>query len=111
MGSVRAKLIDKNRYAKRYPLIRAPIRTTYMGDSDISIEVGSIYFDNAESGTLTYDAQFTDTNYQVIAIARSDGTNLADVNVFVTSKTQNSVTVGASSNFTGYVDVFAVRVS
>jgi len=111
MGSLRAKLIDRNRFAKRYPLVRAPVRTTYMGDSDMAVEVGSIYFNNVDSGTLTYEGRFPDTSYQVIAIARSDGTNLADVNVFVTDKSQTSVTVGASSNFTGYVDVFAVRIA
>ena len=110
MGSLRAKLVDRNRYAKRYPLVRAPVRTTYLGDSDLAIEVGSIYFDNAESGTLTFDARFVDTNYQVIAVARSSGIETADVNVFVTDKSSTSVTVQASSNFTGYVDVFAVRV-
>ena len=110
MGSLRAKLVDRKRYAKRYPLIRAPVRTTYIGDSDLAIEVGSIYFDNTESGILNFDARFVDTNYQVIAVARSSGTETADVNVFITDKSSTSVTVQASSNFTGYVDVFAVRV-
>jgi hypothetical protein len=110
MGSLRAKLVDRNRYAKRYPLIRAPVRTTYTGDSDMAVEVGSIYFNNAESGTLTFDASFVDTNYQVIAVARNSGSETADVNVFVSDKSQTSITVQASSNFTGYVDVFAVRI-
>lgn len=77
----------------------------------MSLEIGSIYFDNAESGTLSYETRFPDTGYQVIAIARSDGVNTADVNVFVAEKTESSVTVNASSNFTGYVDVFAVRIA
>ena len=110
MGSLRAKLIDRNRYAKRYPLIKAPARNTYIGDSDLAIEIGSIYFDNAESGTLTFDAQFLDTNYQAMALARSSGIDSANVNVFVTSKSTNSITVQASSNFTGYVDIFVVRI-
>lgn len=110
MGTLRAKIVDKNRLSKRYPLIRAPARFTYMGDSDMAIEVGSIYFDNAESGTLTFDAQFIDADYQVVAMTRSSNNETADVNVFVSNKSQNSVTIQASSNFTGYVDVFAVRV-
>lgn len=111
MGSLRTRLIDRNRFAKRYPLIRAPARFTYIGDSDLNIEIGSIYFNNTDTGTLTYDAQFLDTNYQVVAVARSAGVETADVNVYVTDKSQGSVTVGASSNFTGYVDIFAVRIS
>jgi len=110
MGSLRVRLLDKNRYSKRYPLVRAPARMTYIGESELNIEIGSIYFDNAESGTLTYDVAFPATDYQVVAVARSSGVDSADVNVFVTDKTQNSVTVQASSNFTGYVDVFAVRI-
>lgn len=109
MGTLRAKIIDRNRYSKRYPLIRAPLRPTYIGESDLAIEIGTIYFDNAESGILTFESPFEDSNYQVVAIARSSGVGTADVNVFVTDKTQNAVTIQASSNFTGYVDVFAVR--
>ena len=111
MGSLRAKLIDKNRYVKRYPLIKSPPRYSYLATSDISIEVGSIYFDNAESGSLSYEAQFPDTNYQIVAIARASGADSADVNLFISSKTQGGVTVQASANFTGYVDVFAVRIA
>lgn len=111
MGSIRAKIIDKNRYGKRYPLIRAPARTTYVGDADLAMEVGSIYFDNTDTGTLNYDAPFTDSNYQIVAIARQSGTESANVNIFVTDRNVNFVTVQASSNFTGYVDVLAVRIA
>lgn len=112
MGSLRATLIDRNRYSKRYPLIRAPIRTTYIGDKDLAIEVGSIYFNNVDTGTLTFEAPFLDTNYQAIAVAREpDSENqTANVNVFVTSKSVTSLTVQASSNFVGYVDIFVVRI-
>lgn len=110
MGSLRAKLIDKNRYSKRYPLIRAPVRTTYIGDSDIAMEVGSIYFNNESSGTLLFDAPFMDSNFQIMATARDGGVGTANVNVFISARTITSVTVQASSNFTGYVDIFAVRI-
>lgn len=111
MGSLRVRLIDRNRYAKRYPLVRAPVRTTYVGDSDFAIEVGSIFFDNVDVGTLNFEAPFADTNFQVMAIARPYDATTADVNVYVTSKSQNAVTVESSSNFTGYVDVFVVRIA
>lgn len=111
MGSLRAKLIDKNRYAKRYPLIRAPVRTTYLGDSDMEMEIGSVYFDNTDSGTLNFDVPFDAANFQVMAIARDSGTGTANVNLYVSSKSTSSVTIQASSNFTGYVDVVAVRIA
>ena len=109
MGSLRVQLVDRNRYSKRYPVIRSPVRLTYMGDTDLAMEMGSIYFDNAESGTLNFEASFPDTNYQVSAVARDANVDSGNVNVFVSAKTVSSVTVQASSNFTGYVDVFVVR--
>lgn len=112
MGTLRGKLIDRNRYSKRYPLIRAPKRTTYIGDGNLEIEVGSIYFDNTNTGTLSYEAPFPDTNYQISVSARqTSAAEGADVNLYITSKTENSVTVVSSGPFTGYVDVFAVRIS
>lgn len=110
MGSVRSKVIDKNRYSKRYPLIRAPARSTFIADSEISIEVGSIYFDNAESGSLSFEVAFPDTNYQIIASPRDTGADTGNVNVFVSALSASSVTVQSSSNFTGYVDIFAVKI-
>jgi hypothetical protein len=111
MGTLRTTLIDKNRYAKRYPLIRAPKRLTYRTSSDLGIEVGSVYFDNASSGTLSFEMQFPDTEYQISVAARDDGSGTADVNLYITSKTTDSVTINSSAPFTGYVDVFVIRIS
>lgn len=111
MSSLRAKLIDRNRYAKRYPLVRSPARYSYVGDSDMAIEVGSVYLTDSDSGTFTFEVGFPDSNYQAFAVARDDGSGqTSNVNVFVTSKTSSYVNVQASSNFTGYIDVFVVRV-
>jgi len=111
MGSLRVRLIDRNRYSKRYPLIRAPKRVTYLGNQDLAVEVGSILFESAESGTLTFEIPFIDTSYQVIVSARDNGdSGGADVNVWVENVLSTSVTVRSSSPFTGYVDIFAMKV-
>ena len=113
MGSLRAKLIDRNRYAKRYPVVRAPKRMTYLGDEYLAIEVGSITFSEDDTGSLTYEAKFPDANYQVVAIAReSSDTDNANVNIFIDSAntTQSKVTVKASAPFTGIVDIIALRL-
>ena len=111
MGTLRAKLVDRNRLAKRYPLIRAPARFSYLGDANMAIEVGSVFFNNTDTGTLTYDVSFPDEAYQVVATTREYGNAEApNVNIFITGKTRNSVTLNASAAFTGYVDVFAVRI-
>ena len=111
MGSLRVRLIDRNRYAKRYPLIRAPKRYVYQGEEYMALEVGSIYFDDSDTGSLQFEAQFTDANY-TLAIAARDGGDSggANVNVYISSRSTSSVTVQASGNFTGWVDVFAIRV-
>lgn len=113
MGSLRARLIDRNRYSKRYPLIRAPKRLSYLGDSNMSIEVGSITFTNAESGTLSFEIPFIDTSYQIIISARDSGdAGGADVNIWVDNATTTAslVTVKSSAAWTGVVDVFAVKI-
>jgi len=113
MGSLRAKLIDRNRYSKRYPLIRAPKRISYLGDQNMSIEVGSITFTNAESGTLTFELPFTDTSFQILASARDSGdSGGVDVNIWVdnATTTASSVTVKSSAIWTGVVDIFAVKI-
>ena len=111
MGTLRSTLIDQNRYAKRYPLIRAPKRLTYKSDADMGIEVGSVYFDNSSSGTLTFETPFPDADYQISVAARESGAGDADVNLYITSKTTSNVTINSSAPFTGYVDVFAIRIS
>jgi len=113
MGSLRARLIDRNRYSKRYPLIRAPKRLSYLGDENMAIEVGSIEFSNADTGTLTFEIPFTDTSYQVVATARDSGdAGGADVNIWIDSSlsSQTKVVVKSSATFTGFVDIFAVRI-
>ncbi len=113
MGSLRAKLIDRNRYGKRYPFIRAPKRMTYLGDEYLAIEVGSLTFTEDTSATLNFEAKFPDNNYQVVAIARdtTDSDN-ANVNVFIdaANTSQNEVTVKTSAPFTGVVDIIALRL-
>ena len=112
MGTFRSRIIDRNRYSKRYPLIRAPKRQTYQGDADLSIEVGTITFENADSGSLTFDVPFPDANYQVSVAARDSGdSGGADVNLYITNRTSAGLTVNSSAPFTGFVDVFVVKVS
>jgi len=112
MGSLRARLIDRNRYAKRYPLIRAPKRLSYLGTENISIEVGSITFTDADSGTLEFESPFLDDSYQVVIAARDTGdASGVNVNIYIDSASTSNkkIVVKASAKFTGIVDVFAVK--
>ena len=113
MGSLRARLIDRNRWSKRYPFVRAPKRLSYIGDENLAIEVGSIYFEGTDTGTLNFEASFTDTNYQIVAQARA-GNDAGGANVIIyidgILTDQDKVVVKSSAPFTGYVDILAVKV-
>ena len=112
MGSLRARLIDRNRYAKRYPLIRAPKRLSYLATENISIEVGSITFTDSDSGTLAFELPFLDDSYQVVVAIRDTGdAGGVNVNIYIDSvnSSKREVVVKASAKFTGIVDVIAVK--
>lgn len=110
MATTQTKIIDKNRYSKRYPHIRAPARTVLVSTNEVKIEIGSIYFNNTDTGTLVFEVPFSDTDFRIVATPRDSGVDSADVNVFIGEKLQNSVVIYASSAFVGYVDVFAIRI-
>lgn len=113
MGSLRARLFDRNRYSKRYPLVRAPKRLTYQGDEYLAIEVGSLYFDNTDTASLTYEVQFPDSNYQLVALLKEGvDDNGPNVNIYIDGNNTNSAqaTIRASAPFTGYVDILAIRL-
>ena len=64
MAKIKGRIIDKNRYAKKYSLRRAAPRLTYQGDSDLSIELGTIRFENEEQKLFVFEAPFTTTTTQ-----------------------------------------------
>ena len=113
MGRYKAKLIDKNRYCKRYPYIRAPKRLTYQGSSDMALELGTIVFNNQSSGSFTFEIPFDDINYNVVAVPKdTTADDSAQVNIHVdkANSSRHQVTVLASAPFTGEVDIIAIRI-
>jgi hypothetical protein len=116
VGSLRAKLIDRNRYSKRYPFVKGPKRISYLGNSDLSIELGSLTFNNESEKLFKFEASFSDTQYTVIAIPRevsiiSDGSAMVSLAIDGLNISRSQVKIKASAKFTGKVDVFAVKVS
>jgi hypothetical protein len=113
MGKLRAKIIDRNRYAKRYPFVRAPKRYSYLGDADLAIELGTITFTNSKEQTFKFEQQFPSTDYVVMAMPRqSESGEDASVSLMVDASTldRSFVKIIASALFTGQVDVLAIRV-
>jgi len=111
MATTSTKIIDKNRFSKRYPLIRSPVRTTYIMTSEVSLEIGSVYFDNASSGVLIFDVPFSDVDFRVAASVRDIGIGTANVNISISELTVDHVSIQSSAAFTGYVDVIAIRTT
>ncbi len=113
MGKLRGRIIDRNRYAKRYPFVKGPKRYSYMGDDDLIIELGTIAFNDESEKTFTFERQFADTDFTVMAMPRdTGGANDAQVSLMVDGSTvdRSFVKILASHKFTGQVDVLAIKV-
>tara|TARA_Y100001963_G_C6466125_1_gene302402 strand:+ start:126 stop:476 length:351 start_codon:yes stop_codon:yes gene_type:complete len=115
MAKVKGRIIDRNRYTKKYSLRRAPQRLTYIGNTDFSIELGSLTFNNEDQKTFKFESAFPNDNYTVIAMPRdtaSSADGSANVSLYIDNATfsRDSVLIKASMAFTGVVDVIAVKV-
>lgn len=94
--------IDANRVRYTYPLLRrAPVYGKIAAGGASTVEVATINFSNAETGTYTFKDSAFYTSIPVCVISPED----ENVNVFITSLTTVSVTVGSSAPFTGKVHV------
>jgi len=113
MAKIRGKMIDRNRYGKRYPFIRSPKRFSYLGDSNLAIELGTIVFNGESEKIFYFEEKFSDANYVVMAMARdtTDGDS-AQVSLMVDGTTLNRsyVKILASEIYTGKADILAIKV-
>ena len=110
---MKGRLFDRNRLAKRYPYVRAPKRDAYIGDKDLEMEAMRVTFNNESSKEVTFEHPFRDGNYTVALSPRqttTSGVDSAAVNLFVEtdSITATGFSIGATSPFTGEVDVMVV---
>jgi hypothetical protein len=115
VSSLRARLFDRNRYAKKYPFVRAPKRETFIGTEALAIELGTLSFENESQKTFTFEAKFPDTGYTVVAMPRdsensSGGSAMVSLAVDSASIDNSSVVIKASGPFTGKVDIMAIRI-
>ena len=110
MGSTKFKKRDLNRFRKIYPYIRRSPVWAYCADKAVTIEIGSITFTDANSGTHTFTETFDDIPTCTAVACDSEGNSSADVNVFIDSVTKTSLTISTSNNFTGKVEFHAILV-
>ena len=84
MGRFKARTIDRNRFGKKYPFVRAPYRPSVMGDTDLVLELGKLQFNNEQTKEFKFEVAFTDSNYNIMLVARDTGTGeSANVNLYV----------------------------
>ena len=113
MGRFKGRTIDRNRFGKKYPFVRAPYRPSIMGDNEIVMELGKLLFNNEQSKVFKFETSFPNSEYNIMLVARDPGTGeSANVNLYVdnASSDRSKITVVASAPFTGEVDVVAVKV-
>lgn len=104
---------DLNRFTKVYPYVRFPPRFVYEYDSiqgDTSVEAGKINFVDAEFGTYNFTASYASVPSVTISSVDTIGSFQTNVSLTITSISLTSVTVSASSKFTGQVHVHVVPV-
>ena len=114
MARIKARTIDRNRFSKKYPFVRAPKRLTYMGDKDMEVEVFKVSFNNQSEKTVNFESQFPDDQYRV-ALSPRDNTSSDSANVTLSIddavSDRSKIKILASAPFTGEVDVIVIRIS
>lgn len=113
MSRIKSRVIDRNRFTKKYPLVRAPKRETFIGDSDLQIEVMTLDFNNVSEVTANYEEPYPDSNIRILLSPRdTTSSDSAQVTVAVDDAETNetSLKVISSAPFTGKVDVVIIRV-
>ena len=114
MSKIKARIIDRNRYGKKYPLVRAPKRLSYLGDANMELEVLTVSFNNEDSKDVYFENQYKDTNFRILLSPRdtTDGDS-AQVTLAVdnTLTDTSKARIESSAPFTGVVDVVVIRIT
>lgn len=114
MQRLSSKTIDRNRFNKKYPFVRAPKRLTYVGQGDLNMEYGTIYFDGGTEGYHNFQVPFPGNDYNItISAVAPVGETLPEGLTFqVDSARSNSETLWITSNmpFEGMVNFLAVKI-
>tara|TARA_B100001287_G_C22532625_1_gene458142 strand:+ start:228 stop:575 length:348 start_codon:yes stop_codon:yes gene_type:complete len=114
MAKSSSRTIDRNRYGKKYPLIRAPKKMTFQSTANLEIEVLSIEFVNESAKEATFEVPYPDTDFRILVSPRDTTTGDS---AQVTLAVDNALTdtskarIEASAPFTGIVDVIVIRVT
>ena len=114
MAKMKGRLIDRHRLVKKYSYVRAPKKNAFIGDKDLQMEIIQVSFSNESSKIVNFEFPFLSANYTVAPTPRQtvgESVDSAAVNLYVQSPTAQGFTIGATSPFTGVVDVMVVEIT
>ena len=114
MAKLKLKFRDISRMTKKYPYTRHLPRTQLVSDKEFELEVVAASISNAIEHTVTWETQFGGIPNVTVSIAMTSGAtsmenDMANVNVWVKSTSATQCTIAFSDNFTGHVNIQAIR--
>ena len=114
MSRIKSRIVDRNRYEKKYPVVRVPKKPSFLGDSNLEVEVLTVNFENQDSKDVFFGVKYENTDFRILLSPRdTTAEDSAQVTLAIddaltdTSKTR----IEASAPFTGIVDVVIIRVT
>ena len=111
MAFTKFKKRNLNRYRKVYPYVRREPRMVLCSDKEVTMEVGSVTFNNdAVYKRFTFTEWFPGVPYVTALSVDSENHNSADLNVFVKVLTTTYVELEVSQTFVGKVHFHAIWV-
>jgi hypothetical protein len=114
MAKIKGRIIDRNRFTKKYSFVNTPKSPTYIGDKNLEMETVTVSFNNEEMKVVRFEAAFPKDDYQVALSSRqTTDSDSAAVGLYVDDDLSNArqVVVRATAPFTGEVDVIAIRIT
>ena len=114
MSKIKSRVIDRNRYEKKYPVVRVGKRLSLVTDQNLELEVLTVAFNNEEAKDVFFEVPYKDTNFRVLVSPRD--TTSSD-SAQVTLAVDNDLTdtgkarIESSAPFTGVVDVVIIRIT
>ena len=116
MAKLKLKFRDISRMTKKYPYTRHLPRTQLVSDKEFDLEIITLDVTNVYEKVITWEKAFESIPNVTATIAlRSDASGLdpemANVNVWIKQVTVTNCTVAFSDEFTGTINVQAIRFS
>lgn len=114
MAKLKLKFRDVSRMTKKYPYTRHLPRTQLVSDKEFEMEILTETVSDAVEHVVNFETQFGGIPNVTVSIAMQGSApsmqvDMANVNVWVKSTTATTCTIAFSDNFTGTINVQAIR--